>query len=228
MPAKSILIVGESGTGKSTSIESLPPKETFIINVVNKDLPFRGWKKNYTPLTKENPEGNLFNGDSVINIIKTMEHIGKNMPHIKYVVVDDCQYVMANEYMRRARETGFGKFAEIGKNMFDLMSVPKTLRDDLTLFFMFHAEEGTDLNQNRRLKAKTIGKMIDNVITLEGLFSVVLYSTKKETKTGIQYVFITNGDPMTTAKSPKGMFDTEIPNSLMYVVEKIYEYENAD
>lgn len=228
MPARSILIVGESSSGKSTSVETLSPEETFIVNVVSKDLPFRGWKKNYTVFSASNPKGHLYNGDNAAEIIKVMTHVSKNMPEIKYLVVDDCQYVMANEYMRRSKESGFGKFAEIGKNMFDLVSVPRSLRDDLTIFFTFHAEEGTDLNQNRRLKAKTIGKMVDNVITLEGLFSIVLYATKEESKQGTNYLFITNGDPLTTAKSPKGMFETKIPNSLKYVVEKIHEYENAD
>lgn len=85
MPARSILIVGESSSGKSTSVETLSPEETFIVNVVSKDLPFRGWKKNYTVFSASNPKGHLYNGDNAAEIIKVMTHVSKNMPEIKYL-----------------------------------------------------------------------------------------------------------------------------------------------
>jgi len=229
MPARSILIVGESASGKSTSIETLNPEETFIINVYKAELPFKGWKKKYTIISGSNPKGNLLNTDKTVDIIKTMEHVSKNMPNIKNLIIDDCQFTMSFELMRRSKETGFGKFTDIARSMFDLATKPKDLRDDLTVIYTFHAEEGTDINQNRRLKAKTAGKMIDNVITLEGLFNIVLFSQKEETlKDGTKYYFITNGDPMSTAKSPRGLFESKIPNDLAYVLERIKEYEEGD
>jgi predicted ATPase len=225
MAANSVLIVGESGSGKSTSIENLPAKETFIVNVSSKDLPFRGWKKNYTEFNKTNPGGNLLNTDNAATIVATLKHVNEKRPEIKYIVIEDAQYIMANEYMRRSKETGFTKFADIAKSFFDIATAPKEMRSDVTVFFLMHAEEGTDINQNRRLKAKTIGKMMDNTITLEGLFTVVLFTSKEEVKNGIEYAFITNGDPNSTAKSPRGMFEAKIPNDLMKVVEGIRAYE---
>jgi adenylate kinase family enzyme len=105
MPANVVLIVGESGSGKSTAIENLPASETFIINISSKDLPFRGWKRNYTEVTKDNPNGNMVYTDNADAVVKTLEYV-KNRPEIKYIIVDDSQYVAVNEYMRRARETG--------------------------------------------------------------------------------------------------------------------------
>lgn len=129
--------------------------------------------------------------------------------------------------MSLAKQTGFQKFVDISLDIHKLATKPKVLREDLFIFFLCHAEEGTDINQVRRLKAKTLGKMIDNTITYEGLFSIVLFTYKEETKTGIEYGFVTNGDANSTAKSPRGMFDkNKIPNDFMKVVEAIKEYES--
>lgn len=101
-----ILVVGESGTGKSTSIETLDPKETFIINIKGKPLPFKGFNKNYTIATKDNPDGNMVKTDKAAAILKTLSHISENMPHIKTVIIDDFQYMAAEEFMAKALEKG--------------------------------------------------------------------------------------------------------------------------
>jgi adenosyl cobinamide kinase/adenosyl cobinamide phosphate guanylyltransferase len=226
MSATSILVVGESGSGKSTAAENLPSEQTFVINVASKNLPFKGWKSRYTEFNKANPKGNLLNSDNTDVILATLDHINTSRPEIKYIVLDDSQYIAANKYMALAKQTGFQKFTDIALDMHKLATKPKALRDDLFVFFLSHAEEGTDINNVRRLKAKTLGKMIDNTITYEGLFSIVLFTYKEETKTGTEYGFITNGDPNSTAKSPRGMFETaKIPNDLLQVVLKIKEYE---
>lgn len=226
MPANCILIVGESGSGKSTSIEKLDPKETFIINVSSKPLPFQGWKKKYTAFNKTNPQGNLLNSDNADAIVQTLQHISDNRPEIKFVIVDDSQYVAANEYMRRVKEIGFQKFTEIALNIFRIPKMTQSLRDDLFVFFLSHAETIQDAEGNLKMKAKTLGKMIDNTITYEGLFSIVLFTERRETKEGLDYGFVTNGDPRSTAKSPRGMFDKSfIPNDLNVVVDSIRKYE---
>lgn len=228
MPANSVLIVGESGSGKSTSVRSLLPENTFIINVSSKPLPFKGWKGKYTQFNKQNPQGNLLNSDNADVIVATLKHISDNRPEIKHVIVDDSQYVAANEYMRRVKDTGFQKFTEIALNIFKMPKATQELRDDLFVFFMSHAEMVSDSEGNQKNKAKTLGKMIDNTITYEGLFSIVLFTEKRPTKTGIEYGFVTNGDPKSTAKSPDGMFEKDyIPNDLAVVVAAIKKYEEG-
>lgn len=113
-------------------------------------------------------------------------------------------------------------------NLAKVATLPKDLRDDLTIFFLTHAEESSDIDGNRKLKAKTIGKMVDNVLTLEGLFSIVLFGkVKKDKELGVKYVFETQNNGENTCKSPKGMFPTlEIPNDLALVKQAIINYEN--
>ena len=225
--AQEILIIGESGSGKSTSLENLDPKSTFIINVGQKPMPFRGWKSNYTKLTKENPQGNYIESDNAGTIVQTMKHINDNMPNIKTVVVDDFQYVMANEYMRRANERGFDKFTEIGLHAWEVAQTGKNMREDITFVMIGHAEQSTDLSGNRRLKFKTVGKLVDNVITMEGMFTVVLFTDVSVNADGQRvYNFITQSDGTTTAKSPKEMFEFKIPNDIKTAIESINQYYN--
>jgi hypothetical protein len=223
--AQGILIVGPSGSGKSTSLENLPAKETFIINVKNKPLPFKGWKNNYTPFSKDNPNGNYIGTDDPATILKIMQHVSDKMPHIKNLIVEDFQYMAANEFMRRSSEVGFAKFNIIGKNIYDVADIHNKLREDLNVIYFNHDDESTDSMGDRKVRAKTIGKVVDNVVTLEGLYTIVLFTKVKKGKEGMEYYFITQSDGATTAKSPKGMFDTlEIPNDLNYVIEKMNEY----
>lgn len=230
MSANSILIVGESGSGKSTSVENLPPDQTYIINVSGKKLPFKGWRKKYTHSSSENPKGNMFTTDSAQTIVSLLKKISAEMPHVKYVVIDDSQYVAVNEYMMRANEKGFDKFTSISQNMFRIPIAAQSMRDDMFVFFLSHMETIQDADGNMKTKAKTIGKMMDNTVTYEGLFSIVLFTYKAETKEkDVEYGFITNGDPRSTAKSPKGMFvEKKIPNDLMNVVEAIRKYEEDE
>lgn len=104
--AEGILVVGPSGSGKSTSLENLDPGSTFIINVKNKPLPFKGWKNNYKALSKDNPTGNYVGTDDPGTIIATMKHINDKLPKITTLVIEDFQYMAANEFMNRATETG--------------------------------------------------------------------------------------------------------------------------
>ena len=226
--AHSVLVIADSGAGKSTAIRDLDSKETFIINIANKPLPFKGWKKDYSMIIKDNPKGNMTPVSSATGIIKAMMHVNDKMPHIKNLVIDDWQYMSSFEYFDRANEKGYDKFTQIAANLAQVAKLPKDLRDDLYIFFLTHSEESTDVNGHRRVKAKTIGKMIDNTLTLEGLFSIVLFGKiVKGEDDKLNYVFETVNNGENTCKSPDGMFeDTRINNSLKVVKNAIIEYEN--
>jgi len=225
--AQSVLIIADSGAGKSTSIENLNPKETFIINVANKPLPFKGWKSKYLTWTKETPQGNLYNGSTSQAIEACLTYVNTKRPEVKIIVIDDFQYMSAFEYFDRSEEKGYDKFTQMAAHLARIARLPKDLRDDLTVFFMMHAEESVDLDGKRKVKAKTIGKMVDNSLTLEGLFSIVLFGKAKKDKDGnLRYVFETQNNGENTCKSPKGMFASlEVPNDLAFVMRSIAEYE---
>jgi ABC-type nitrate/sulfonate/bicarbonate transport system ATPase subunit len=105
--AQSVLVIAESGSGKSTSLRGLNPDETFIINIANKPLPFKGWKNKYMLINKENPLGNLSNVSSVAGVLKVMNHVSEKMPHIKNLVIDDWQFMSSFEYFDRSAEKGW-------------------------------------------------------------------------------------------------------------------------
>jgi hypothetical protein len=225
--AQSTLVIAESGSGKSTSGRNLDPKETFWINIANKPLPFKGWKKNYTLISKDNPKGNMTNASSAPGIIKALKHVNDNMPHITNIVIDDWQYMSAFEYFDKAQEKGYDKFTSIATNLAQVAKYPKDLRDDLYCFFLTHSEDSTDMNGRRKVKAKTVGKMIDNALTLEGLFSIVLFGRViKEDDGTLKYGFETQTDGNNTCKSPMGMFEESfIENDLQHVKDCIIKYE---
>lgn len=226
-------IVGESGSGKSTSLRNLDPKSTFVINVASKNLPFRGFKKNYIPLVQD-PEskkftGNLYNTSSVDKISMVLRMIDKTMPHIRQVIIDDSQYLMSFEAMDRASEKGYEKFTQIAQHFYSILKEAMNMRDNLKIFILTHSENiGDSLNPS--YKIKTIGKMIDNMITVEGLFTYVLFTAKVKDDEGVQhYKFMTQSDTTTTGKTPMGMFnDLYIDNDLQLVFDAIDHYNEAE
>jgi hypothetical protein len=224
-----VLVIGESGHGKSTAIETLDPSTTFLINIAKKALPFRGWKKLYTPLTKEG-KGNYIETEDAEKLIKTLDYVSDKRPEIKVIVIDDYQYLMSFEFMDRATEKGFDKFTQIGLHGFEPIKKSKNLRPDLTIVFLAHLEDSTDAMGNRKLKMKTIGKLLDEKITIEGLFTVVLMSMIGRDNDGnIWHYFLTKSDGSSTVKSPKGMFEElKIPNDLKMVVDKVTSYYNEE
>ena len=225
--ATGVLVIAQSGAGKSTSIEGLNPEETFIINVANKPLPFKGWKAKYPKRTKENPDGRMQSVATPAGILDAMKYISEGRPEIKVLVVDDWQYMSSFEFFNRASEKGYDKFTDIGAGITAVAKKVKDLRDDLIVYFLTHEEEGVDSRGNKKYKAKTIGKMVDEKLTLEGLFSIVLFGKLKKDDDGkVHYVFETQTDGETTCKSPRGMFaDFEIPNDLGKVTQAILEYD---
>lgn len=161
--AQGVLIIAESGAGKSTSIENLNPAETFIINVANKALPFKGWKKKYTTWSKDNPNGNMYYGNTPTNIEACIKYVNEKRKEIKVLVIDDFQYMSSFEFFDRVDEKGYEKFTQIGAHLARIARMPKDLRDDLQVYFLTHAEESTDLEGKRKFKAKTIGEPISPV-----------------------------------------------------------------
>ena len=161
MAATSICICGESGSGKSTSLRNLDPKETFIIATIAKPLPFRGWKKNYTKLVIDKDEngntksitGNYYVSDKWDKIIKIMKLVSAKMPHIKNLVVDDLQYTMAFEFVDRASEKSYDKFNEMAQHLLSIFRTTFELRNDLTVVFLTHSENvGTEIDPKYTFK----------------------------------------------------------------------------
>jgi hypothetical protein len=218
------LVIGESGTGKSTSTRNLDPAETFIINVLDKPLPFRGFREKYKKLKKEEGGkfiGNYIAADDADKIIKIIHGINESMPHIKNIIIDDFQYIMANEFMRRAKEKGYDKFTEIGLHAWQIIQDCALCRDDLFFFFLSHSED----KDSGKKACKTIGKMIDEKITLEGMFTTVFHSVISDGK----FKFLTQNNGSYIAKSPMGMFeDNLIDNDLTFVKAKMFDYYYGD
>src|SRR5882757_10065681 len=144
--ARAGLIIGRPGSGKSTSIRTLDPKTTFIINSLGKGLPFKGWKSSYVPFNSKEKSGNIVTTCDPKHVLTVMEIVDKDMPHIITLIVEDSQFISAAEYMKRIQEKGYDKFNDIGKNLFTLMSKPKEMRDDLTVFFLNHEDQTVDEN----------------------------------------------------------------------------------
>ena len=221
MASKLIGIVGSTGTGKSTAIKHLDPKETYIINVAKKELPFKGSEKLYNTENKNYKEV-----DDANEISRLLKVISEKAPHIKNIIIEDSNYIMGFNMVAKATEVGFTKFSILAKDMVELFRTARTLRDEITVFYITHPETVEDGGEIIGYKIKTAGKLIDNQVLLEGLLTVCLYTLVEEGKDGTaSYNFVTNRFRKFPAKSPDGMFDeVKIPNTLQLVVDKLNDY----
>lgn len=200
-----VLVLGASGSGKSTSMRNLG-NDVGVFNVASKALPFRKKLK-------------VINTNDYNKICRVLTENS-----LKKYVIDDSQYLMAFEQLARAKETGFQKYTDMGLHFTNLVNtaINQTTHDTI-VYFLHHVEK----DENGFTKAKTVGKLIDNWITLEGLFPIVLLCWTD----GKQHKFITQSDGFTTAKSPMDMFQTEIDNDLAFVdktIREYYEFENNE
>lgn len=237
--ANSILVLGNSGEGKTTSympneevgIKGLNPEETFLFNVTSKPLPAKGWKKMYTEFNKDsNPNGNMVSTTNYNTITSFIRNIPTHKPHIKNIVIDDSNYLITTEFMSRASEVGFGKFNDIAANYYNLINTGINLPNNINFIVMAHTE-----NSDGQYQLKSIGKMISEKITPEGYFTYCLVScTKTEFSGETTYGFYTNRTMdnrgiIVPAKTPVGVFDDlMIPNDLGYVIDKIEKYNNGE
>lgn len=195
-----VLILGYSGSGKSASLRNFGADELALVNVNGKPLPFR---------TQFSSVLNSDNYKDITAFIKKQS--------TEVIVIDDTQYLMANEFMRRAKETGFQKFTDIGKNFWELVRLAEALPNNVIVYFLNHLETGDDGRQ----KSKTVGKLLDEKITVEGMFTTVLKTVVNDGK----YLFATQTDGNDTCKSPMGLFDKMyIDNDLKAVDEALRVY----
>lgn len=208
MAAQKLLVIGESGTGKSTSLRNCDPAVTALVNPVGKALPFKGSAK-FETLNNET------DSDKIISFMKRQAKEGK-----KLLVVDDFQYILAVPYMNRIKESGWDKWNDFGANYFDIIEVCKDLPEDVVVAYLSHGET----LESGLFTVKLIGKMLREKITIEGLFTVVLRTMVSEGK----YYFITQNSGKDTVKSPMGMFPAySIDNDLAYVADKIRNYNEV-
>lgn len=196
------LILGESGSGKSASLRNFEPADVSIFNVAAKPLPFR----------KKLPSRATSDYSAIMQ--------GISQSQKKAFVIDDSQYLLCFEIFAKAKETGYGKYTDMALHFYNLVQfVIRQTPPDVIVYFLHHTD--TDANTGK-IKAKTMGKMLDNQLTLEGLFAIVLMCYTD----GKKHVFITQSDGLTTAKSPMDMFPPEIDNDLKAVDTAIREYYN--
>ena len=230
MAAETILVLGESGQGKSTSLRNLNPKETFIISTTSKPLPWRGYKKQYTKFDpKSNPEGNWYQTAKSSQIIKIMKYVSTKMPHIKQIVADDIQYSMAFDFLDRREENGFKKFSDIGGDFADLLRSVDDLRDDLKVIFTSHSENiGDAINPNWTMKL--VGNLVREKVTPEGLFTYVFHAiTRPGEGDRLEYKFLTNSDGEHVAKTSMGMFEElYIDNDMAEIIKIIDAYNEGE
>lgn len=211
------IVLGESGTGKSTSLRNLDPAKTLLIQAIKKPLPFKnkGWEKSIfvtdKPRTVKYEDGRIEYG--ILNLIdKTSKEI---------IVIDDFQYIMTNEFMRRvldkeAKDGAFVKYNEIAKNVWDILNAASSAGDSKRVYMLSHVETA-----DGRDRVKTIGKLLDEKVSIEGMVSIVLRSRR----TNGNYLFATQNNGLDTTKSPMGLFTDElIENDLAAVDAAICEY----
>jgi len=231
MAAETIAIVGESGTGKSTSLRNLNPEETFIISTTGKPLPFRGWKRKYAPIkiSAEGISGNYYTSSKWDQILKILQIVDKKMPHIKQVIVDDFQYVLSYEFVDRATETGYQKFSELAQHAMEILRYSEKMRDDCKMIFLTHSENVGDA-MNPKYVIKTVGKLLAEKVTLEGLFTYIFFTRVGEGADGrMEYKLLTNSDGTCVAKTSLGMFEEmEIDNDLNEIIKVIDEYNEGE
>ena len=199
-----VLILGESGSGKSYSLKNLDPNTVGVFNVSNKPLPFKNGKNFRQYKGAAASYGNIYKAFS--------------NPTLKRYVIDDANYLMTFEEFERSKETGYAKFTEMATHFYSMVQAAIAMPDDVITYFMMHVESGED----GTIRAKTTGKMISDKLVLEGLFSIVLLTQVDGSDR--RHYFVTQTDGYTTAKSPEEMFDIEIPNDLNFVDKTIREY----
>ena len=232
--ANKILVTGYSGTGKTYSLRTLDPKETFIICPDEKAPPFRGWRKNYLmvddALGKFNPAVcNYFKTTDWKKIQSAMLYVSGKRPDIKTIVIDTITYAMIGEFMDKAKTVGYAKFTEMGDNVYKTLKSIDGLRDDINVIVMAHTEVKQFNGVDRTVFGVPGGKLVQDVVKPEGMFAVILETVVEKKGEEISYGFMTQNNTTNMAKSPDEMFaGMIIPNDMKEVLAAMRKYEDGE
>lgn len=208
--AKMLLIIGEAGSGKTSSLRNLSPKEHYYIDCDKKGLNYKGWKNDYSEENK-----NYFKTNDGDTVIKLLKNISEKAPNVKYITIDTINSIMIADEMRRAKDKNFDKWTDLATCIYNIVDVVPDLRDDLTVIFIGH----TQTEEDGFVRLLTNGKKL-NKIGLEKYFNTVLLAKGMDGK----YVFETRANN-STARTPMGAFDElEIDNDIVKVLEVLKEY----
>lgn len=207
-----VLVIGRSGSGKTYSLKNFKPDEVGVISVEKGRLPFRSdIKVARVPRYENSADINTYAQANMAKYSWIIKAISS--AKVKSMVIDDSQYLLVNELFDRAAEKGYDKYTQMAANFRNLIHAVNDMPDDdKIVYFLHHSEADTD----GREKVKTIGKMLDEKLTIEGCFDIVLYCQ--------DHKFFTQANGQSTAKSPEGMFELEIPNDLKFVDSAIRDY----
>ena len=214
--ARVLGVMGESGSGKTTSMRNLDPDTTFYIDCDKKGLSWRGWREQYNA-----EKGNYKKVDDQSLVLQIFKFIntGSKYSHIKTVVVDTLNGIMVADEMRRMKEKGYDKWQDLAMAVYDIIDTALTMRDDLTVIFLVHSQTDRDDSGYMFTRMKTSGKKLDKIV-LESKLTTVLLA---ECKDG-EYVFHTHSDK-STAKTPIGAFEQdEVPNDIAEVLKVLEEF----
>lgn len=221
--AKTILICGKTGTGKTSAVRTLDPKETVILKVINRTLPFK-----YNGLYGKEQK-NLYSTPTYDAVLKGLEWANKQ-PHVKNVVITDGTYIIRQEFFKKANIKGYDKFTEFAMHMQQILKAIQDLRDDIKVFMEYHVDSQVTDSGITEYKPATVGKLLDSQYNILENVDIVLFASPMYEDKSITYGFYTNrtldrNGAEIPAKSPMGMFDEEfIPNDLAVVAKKIDEY----
>ena len=213
--AKVIGVMGESGSGKTTSMRNLDPKTTFYIDCDKKGLSWKGWKKQYVK------DENYFTTDSPTNVIQILKAVNNNekYKHVRTVVIDTINGVMVAEEMRNAKVNGFGKWTDLAQYVWSIFDYCLTMRDDLNVIILAHSITDTDDNGVVFTHIRTNGRKLEKIV-LESKLTTVLLALCKDGK----YIFKTSAD-RSSVKTPMGAFSSEeIDNDIVKVIKALEEF----
>ena len=214
--SKVIGIMGESGSGKTTSMRDLDPKSTFYIDCDKKGLSWKGWRNQYSF-----EKLNYMATDTIGTVEQILDKINTqdNMKHIKVVVIDTLNGLMVADEVRRMKEKGYDKWQDLAQCVWELLDKLYTLREDLTIIVVCHSQTQKDEDGYVFTRIKTSGKKLDK-LNVESKLTTVLYAIAKDG----EYVFQTKANN-STAKTPLGAFEAdEIPNNIVDVLKALKEY----
>lgn len=224
--AKTILICGKTGTGKTSSIRNLNPSETVILRVINRTLPFK-FKGIYGKDQK-----NMFSTPSYEDVLKVLSWANKQ-EHIKNIVITDGTYIIRQEYFKLANQKSYEKYTGFAVHMQQILKAIQECRDDIKVFMEYHVESNVTDAGATEYKPSTVGKLLDSQYNILENVDIVLFSQPQYEDKSIRYGFFTNrtldrNGAEIPAKSPMGMFDELfIDNDLAFVAKKIDEYYDA-